>query len=227
MSDQSYREIKNVEDAEAVVVGESYQVNTVQTTTAMPWWGALMPVLGDWHEDREIIRFPYIHIHIDWRFVSSEFHSNIEDAVEIFVRNNHSPLYENLLLGMPLIERDAKDITLTRRSLRCERSGMMWGDNAGWLRALEAAYSDKRIPRKVVQEHRDWAMAWDDLSVMPPPYRSQLCGVCPHRGLSLSGAPTDERGAVVCMGHGLAWDPQTGRLAPRARFRFPEERLVL
>jgi len=40
------------------------------------------------------------------------------------------------------------------------------------------------------------------------------CRTCPHRGISLVGAPVNF-GAVVCPGHGLAWNIETGELAPR------------
>lgn len=40
------------------------------------------------------------------------------------------------------------------------------------------------------------------------------CLKCPHRGISLVGAPI-ENGARVCPGHGLAWNIETGKLQPR------------
>ena len=41
------------------------------------------------------------------------------------------------------------------------------------------------------------------------------CGmICPHRGLPLAGCPAKD-GVVVCPGHGLAWDVETGDLVRR------------
>lgn len=41
------------------------------------------------------------------------------------------------------------------------------------------------------------------------------CHTCPHRGMSLDGLPIDAQGRVVCNGHGLRWNLNTGRLSPR------------
>ena len=40
--------------------------------------------------------------------------------------------------------------------------------------------------------------------------------ICPHKGMPLVCQP-DSEGVVVCSGHGLAWDLNTGRLVPRAK----------
>lgn len=40
------------------------------------------------------------------------------------------------------------------------------------------------------------------------------CKVCPHRGMSLDGLPVKD-GKVICNGHGLRWNVETGELAPR------------
>lgn len=36
--------------------------------------------------------------------------------------------------------------------------------------------------------------------------------VCPHKGISLAGLPVDADGCVICPGHGLKWNLQTGEL---------------
>lgn len=41
------------------------------------------------------------------------------------------------------------------------------------------------------------------------------CRPCPHRGMSLDGLPIDAQGRVVCNGHGLRWNLNTGRISPR------------
>lgn len=41
------------------------------------------------------------------------------------------------------------------------------------------------------------------------------CRVCPHRGISLGGLPSDAEGRVVCPGHGLRWNLRTGEMCPR------------
>lgn len=41
------------------------------------------------------------------------------------------------------------------------------------------------------------------------------CRTCPHRGTSLRGLPEVMPGVVVCPGHGLAWNLETGNNVPR------------
>jgi hypothetical protein len=42
------------------------------------------------------------------------------------------------------------------------------------------------------------------------------CRTCPHRGMPLDGLPQDEQGRVICNGHGLRWNLNTGKLSPRS-----------
>jgi len=58
----------------------------------------------------------------------------------------------------------------------------------GWMAALEAAYATHRLRKD--------------------------CAVCPHRGMRLAGQPTNADGLVICPGHGLRWDLESGRLVP-------------
>lgn len=61
------------------------------------------------------------------------------------------------------------------------------GKEVYWLRELEEAHADARLK----------------------------CGmICPHRGLPLAGCPVKD-GVVVCPGHGLAWNVDTGELVRR------------
>jgi hypothetical protein len=41
------------------------------------------------------------------------------------------------------------------------------------------------------------------------------CATCPHRGVSLAGLKPDERGNVICPGHGLKVHQQTGLVVRR------------
>jgi len=70
---------------------------------------------------------------------------------------------------------------------KCIRDGPLFPDAPHWGSKLERAYANKKLE----------------------------CGRCPHRGLPLHGQPVNG-GVVVCPGHGLAWDVQTGALVPRA-----------
>jgi hypothetical protein len=61
-----------------------------------------------------------------------------------------------------------------------------------WMPALEQAFADKRMK----------------------------CMTCPHRGMPLNGMPVKD-GVVVCPGHGLAWNIQTGELVRRTIVQTP------
>lgn len=39
--------------------------------------------------------------------------------------------------------------------------------------------------------------------------------ICPHKGFSLRGLPINERGCIVCPGHGCMWDAKTGEMVSR------------
>lgn len=74
-----------------------------------------------------------------------------------------------------------------RVELECKREHAMFPSNVEWMATMEFAHRERRSD----------------------------CKTCPHRGISLVGAPVDGRGARVCPGHGLAWDRETGELMPR------------
>lgn len=57
-----------------------------------------------------------------------------------------------------------------------------------WFRKLEEEYKDVRL---------------------------KSCLTCPHRGMKLANLPRDEEGNVVCNGHGLKWNLETGQMVRR------------
>lgn len=211
----------NVEDATEVIIGETYLVNAVWThPSRQPWQGARIAILGGLHEDFEIIKFPYLHYHVDWRFVTQAMIDNIVNCLEKnYDRKND--LYKNYLLGLPITTNaSTNDRTGTpvRIPLKCERQHQMWDENVAWLPALERAYLNQRAEMDLNPESAEsftMLPAESFIPMMPPATIRPTCRTCPHRGISLVGAPVDERGAVVCPGHGLAWDKDTGILRPR------------
>jgi|GEM_PF-5719588 hypothetical protein len=54
------------------IVGKKYIIRCIETTGFDVLGSHLLPVIGDFHSDREIIGFPDEHIHIDWRFVNHQ-----------------------------------------------------------------------------------------------------------------------------------------------------------
>jgi hypothetical protein len=71
--------IERVEDVAEVVPGRRYEVRCVRATHIAPWFGRWVPILGELHEDREIIKVATEHWHVDWRFVSAALLRDAED----------------------------------------------------------------------------------------------------------------------------------------------------
>lgn len=183
------REPVNVEEATSVRVGETYLVNAVFTNpSSEPWSGARIPVIGTPHSDLEVIKFPYEHWHVDWRFVSAEILERVKKWItsEQLLFKTPVKSYKNHHLGIPVLVRRSGQPH--RIPLVYLRNHDLFDDDVAWLADLERAHLDRRMS----------------------------CNACPHRGISLVGAPEGDPGAVVCPGHGLQWDKQTGILRPRA-----------
>ena len=186
------------EMTEAPVVGRMYLVPCIVIAAAdcameekylMRTW----PVMGPVHEDRQLIGFQPLHVHIDPRFVTEREHGRGPYVLgRPLCFENHEG--SSFLHGKP------PPVTYRRR--RCRREMPLWGEiakvrgrtnpNGGllpWTKALEAAFAGHRIKPD--------------------------CRVCPHRGFPLGGLPVAEDGAVECPGHGLRWHHETGLLMPR------------
>jgi hypothetical protein len=173
--------IERVEDVAEVVPGRRYEVRCVRATHIAPWFGRWVPILGELHEDREIIKVATEHWHVDWRFVSAALLRDAEDYAAGFA----GP--KGAIIGLIVSKRALRKPKEEQwRNLECLRLHEKWPATAPWAPALEFHYRKARAK----------------------------CGVCPHRGIRLEGAPVVE-GARVCPGHGLAWDKQTGGLKPR------------
>lgn len=181
-----------VDEAPEVLVGSRYIVNAAYTVpNLMPYAGALIPLLGPQHEDAEIIKFPHEHWHIDWRFVNDGLRGSVLNYLRkkyVFIQRREKYERESELLGLVLTQ--AHMGTVHPHEMMCWREHDTWTADPSFMYALESAYADKRACKDV----------------------------CPHRGISLKGAPGDPvlPGLRVCPGHGLAWDIETGRLVRRA-----------
>lgn len=179
-----------IEDAEDVEIGRVYDVPAVcwvdKIWTKPRWADWTMPIFGVLHEDKEIIGFPDEHWHVDWRFVSTSLMRRIESYVS-------EATYENIdqVRAARVISKQNTTGVVLRRRMRLKRTHLHFPSHVHstavkWMPALEDAYAEA----------------------------SAKCGRCPHRGMSLVGAPM-AGGARVCPGHGLAWNVETGKLQRR------------
>ncbi|SRR6266545_4405333 len=190
----------NVEDAATIVVGNIYLVNVAKMTIRSEnrlfgFNGLLVPVLGSKHDDPEISKIGE-HLHVDWRFFGPTVYSAFRRVAEnIVVRDaNYSGPYtdaDNLHLGFVIHDGPNASISKPQRKpLVCRRQ--------------HEAY----LPAGLLSQAP---------AILEPLYKTaKVCNnVCPHRGISLVGAPENKDGTRTCAGHGLSWDRE-GNLVPRA-----------
>lgn len=178
------------------VIGRTYLVPCVQGSSQFvrnPWF----PVLGTAHEDREIIGFPDVHFHYDFRFIS-EYQANLlmtgSNRSHLLGTLEMSALIPALMNAVFLAKEGPTPVLKPKKCVRAlsvfpstvpEKSGGQ-GKPIAFIQKLEEAYQSARVD----------------------------CGKCPHRGMDLRGVPADAEGRKVCPLHGLRWD-QEGKLAPR------------
>jgi hypothetical protein len=189
----------NVEDSPSVTVGSVYLVNVtyvqarhLNPSVASRFKGVkiLVPFLGGLHHDPEIEAESEPHWHIDWRFLASPMYEEFSKASIRDVlksRGGIVPYSQNLHLAIVINQGDFVG-KLWRKALICRRPHALYNKDAPFLPWLERAHRKKRVC-----ENR-----------------------CPHRQISLAGAPESASGVRVCPGHGLSWDRE-GKLVPRCK----------
>jgi len=150
--------------------------------------GLWWPIIGPKHEDAEYINFPHQHYHYDLRFFGAR-------QLTYTQANNYKSLRDKgvrYALLMIALEGKLKD-GITEKRLRCKRpmpsfpiAHPVTAQQTTWFPKLEEAYKDKKL----------------------------TCLRCPHRGLPLNGLPVKD-GKVICPGHGLQFNIETGELVSR------------
>lgn len=191
-----------IEDAETVEVGKFYVVPTVFVPT-LPRGLQIVPVVGPAHEDAEFIGFPHRHVHPDRRFVSDRWFARY-DVDTASGQPSHWSIVYNFV-----IEVDPKRFQLKPgptgvewrepMAMKCKRLLAPFRDDAPWLRKLERAYATETLREGMV---------------------------CPHRGITCKGVQVDEKGCVVCPGHGLMWSAERGHLVSRTGQDFRQIPLI-
>ncbi len=184
----------NVEAASVIEIGKLYLVNVGGIDTSkiegMEKVGLslVLPLLGDRHIDREIEKDIPEHWHVDFRFTVSPMHEVICRTFESNWIKSHGvkPYDVNFHLAMVVNDFILADKP-RRKALICQRHHSLYNKKAAFLPKLERMYLSKRVS----------------------------CGRCPHKEISLNGAPEDKNGGIVCPGHGLRWNKFTGALMPR------------
>lgn len=143
------------------------------------------PVTGPLHDDADL-GVPAPHWHYDSRFLSEEQLS----WLVVYVQAQQLGMW---VIARPeaatVIVHPSNGWDLPRHVLRvCEREALTF-PVVSFLAQLEEQFGDARLKPD--------------------------CRTCPHRGMPLGSLAANERGGIVCPGHGLQWHRDTGRLMPR------------
>lgn len=199
--------LKKIEEVTEPEVGARYLVRCGEVFDHPQRFNALgvmrmkyVPLLGPIHEDKEVIGFRDYHYHVDWRFVTPRGYSLILRHKEREVRYaqecrgpiaNYSA--EDLLLAIAVV--GGQNMVIDRptryRPMVMFREAAVFPSQVSWIFDLERKFATARL-------------------------RSGL--ICPHRGISCAGVKTEGNvQTVVCPGHGLAWNRETGELVRRTR----------
>lgn len=178
---------------ENVQVGKFYTVPHVQNV-----WGEYWPINSYLHEDAKIIKFPYKHWHIDWRFVHNTLY--FEECISIW----EPPSFVEVKKVLNLLDGELNDeIPFDKRyttfnpevhykKVKCKRNygaAMFSTDNRkklkGWPKDLARHFCKSKL--KEVD--------------------GQL--ICPHKGIVIDRNCKDMDGNYVCPGHLLKFNPET------------------
>lgn len=205
------RRLLKVEEVGEPRIGERYLVRCGEAERQSVWSHhrlRYVPLLGPIHEDAEFINFPDYHFHVDWRFISNKVYEALlhEEQIRIDFDRKGQGSYKGkllkytapqLLMAFAVTAGGSRGITLAAaseyRPMRMVRLHTIFPEEAHWMKDLETKYANARL-------------------------RPGL--ICPHRGISCAGVRcAGDVSTVVCPGHGLAWNRETGRLVPRDLLR--------
>ena len=204
-------------DRSEMILGRTYLVPCVRsvwhTFSSRPMW---LPVNGPLHDDADIIKVDFFHWHLDWRFLSRRQIRTIrERGYGIWGLPNESEVFTGIISE---VYPDLGEEWL-RNNRQGPEDGFVALENLPTPEIPVETHLQLK-PRKLNAEYppypREFMMRhWlPDLEEAYRDHRLKEGLVCPHRGGDLSGSPVIG-GTVTCPLHGLRWDLETGRLAPR------------
>lgn len=180
--------IPRIEDVKGEpVIGRHYLVPCILYARTL-WF----PILGSLHEDKEILDFDSPHYHFDFRFVGKRQLNHWRCRYSM----GHSDdvvLQSSMIRVQTAVDTVANPIKRLR--LACRRQMPEFP-----MRVLRlGGFIYNTMQQKLERAFRDKRMT---------------CATCPHRGFKLDQLP-QKNGVVVCPGHGLAWNMQTGEMVSR------------
>lgn len=169
-------------------MNEAPIVGRMYLVPCLLWGNQWRPVVGGKHTDADL-GVPEVHIHFDLRFTSKRELG--DDSPERYMRRVQRIERRGYGDFMPFEPGQERIEYRVRKCLRVQPEFPVPAQHESSKRrfaAFEAEYTGAT---------------------------AKGCRVCPHRGMRLDVCPTDSEGGVVCPGHGLRWNRNTGKLMPR------------
>ena len=198
---------------------------------SVAWW----PVAGEEHEDGELLRFPLLHVHVDWRFVSDE---QLRRALIVLGEENPFEFADRrrLVLGRVITrlgiegaagvaERRSRIARFKAANLDLnsvpldEQPALPAGPRAAWRRefavpAVRASMPSfvgllDDYPRNGFTGRENGFVRLGRWARRRKLIRRAGRLICPHRGYDVTDVPPIG-GIIECPLHGLCWDARTG-----------------
>ena len=188
---------------EHLVLGKHYRRPCVRTVwkTSKPRW---VPVIGSMHTDPEHVKADFLHIHVDYRFLTDPAK---EALIEDLDRSN-SVFYINPVHSMPVSTVCPQHL---EHQVALDDPDLAELPIDSWLRIQPRQYTGPYpdYPHQMAPWHQELSEAYAG--------RSLIEGHCPHQGTDLSGITPNTEGIITCPLHGLQWRARTGKIVVPTR----------
>lgn len=173
------------------------------------WW----PVLGPMHGDADHLNFPWLHFHVDYRFINARFARAVADP---------KLAYRQPLMTTHIVPEwpDGDDHCLSLRLYPHAFREWINRESSECLKDVPRASWFRLARRRCKRHHQPHASIENFGRKLYPSYAGTRIDparpVCPHKGTPLSSVAPVE-GVLTCPLHGLAFCAKTGwALPPKA-----------
>ena len=159
-----------------------------------------LPVIGSIHSDPKHVRADFMHIHVDYRFLSETIRDSLltaqKESNAIF---NIHPVHSTPIsyvwptnLENPVSIDDNQLADIPEKTWLDTRSMQYLGEN-------------QEYPHHVVTWHQELSQAYAESSLINGT-------ICPHQFTDLSGIVPNHQGVITCPLHGLQWCNRTKKI---------------
>ena len=179
----------SVLEVKDVTIGKFYMVPCIKVPTDIKGYktGEFCPIIGSLHSDA-LLDFPYDHYHYDRRFIPRAKYiewSPSDWAAGVVMR--YLARWDKGYSAQGEMDPRWIGLKIESRKFKCHRQMPTYTFLPSGLDRLEDSMQEKKMCNRI----------------------------CPHQGVSLAGIPVDANNEIVCPGHGLRWNVNTGALIKR------------